>query len=71
MPVSFDGKLVVAISSRALFDLREPPIFTEQGVDAYHRYQVEHEDEILAPGPAFVLVKKLLRLNRRTSSMSR
>jgi len=33
-------------------------------VDAYHRYQVEHEDEILAPGPAFALVKKLLRLNR-------
>jgi len=59
------GKLVVAISSRALFDLGESHrIYTEAGVDAYHRYQVEHEDEILAPGPAFVLVKKLLRLNR-------
>ena len=59
------GKLVVAISSRALFDLTESHrIYTEAGVDAYHRYQVEHEDEILAPGPAFVLVKKLLRLNR-------
>ncbi len=59
------GKLVVAISSRALFDLTESHrIYTEDGVDAYHRYQVEHEDEILAPGPAFVLVKKLLRLNR-------
>src|SRR5215467_766410 len=59
------GKLVVAISSRALFDLSESHrIYTEAGVDAYHRYQVEHEDEILAAGPAFVLVKKLLRLNR-------
>ena len=59
------GKLVVAISSRALFDLTESHrIYTEAGVDVYHRYQVEHEDEILAPGPAFVLVKKLLRLNR-------
>jgi 5'-nucleotidase len=59
------GKLVVAISSRALFDLSESHrIYTEAGVDAYHRYQVEHEDEILAPGSAFVLVKKLLRLNR-------
>jgi 5'-nucleotidase len=59
------GKLVVAISSRALFDLSESHrIYTEAGVDAYHRYQVEHEDETLAPGPAFVLVKKLLRLNR-------
>src|SRR3989441_1493661 len=58
-------KLVVAISSRALFDLSESHlIFTEQGVDAYQRYQIEHEDELLAPGPAFTLVKKLLRLNR-------
>src|SRR6202795_863426 len=58
-------KLVVAISSRALFDLTESHrIFVEQGVDAYQRYQIEHEDEFLAPGPAFALVKKLLRLNR-------
>ena len=57
-------KLVVAISSRALFDLSESHrIFTEQGVEAYQRYQIEHEDELLAPGPAFTLVKKLLRLN--------
>jgi 5'-nucleotidase len=39
-------------------------VYTEAGVDAYHRYQVEHEEETLAPGPAFVLVNKLLRLNR-------
>jgi 5'-nucleotidase len=57
--------LVVAISSRALFDLTDSHrIFVEQGVDAYQRYQIEHEDEILAPGPAFTLAKKLLRLNR-------
>src|SRR6478672_2202136 len=62
---TLDGKLVVAISSRALFDLTESHrIYTAEGVDAYHRYQVLHEDEMLAPGPAFVLVKKLLRLNR-------
>src|SRR5262245_56642519 len=59
------GKLVVAISSRALFDLAESHrIYTEKGVDAYQRYQVEHEKELLAPGPAFPLVNKLLRLNR-------
>ena len=59
------GKLVVAISSRALFDLTESHrIYTVDGVEAYHRYQLEHENEILAAGPAFVLVKKLLRLNR-------
>ena len=59
------GKLVVAISSRALFDLSESHrIYTVEGVDAYHRYQVLHEDEILEPGPAFVLARKLLQLNR-------
>jgi 5'-nucleotidase len=62
---SLADKLVVAISSRALFDLAESHrIYTDAGVEAYHRYQIEHEDELLAPGPAFVLVKKLLRLNR-------
>jgi 5'-nucleotidase len=58
-------KLVVAISSRALFDLTDSHrIFVDQGVDAYQRYQIQHEDEILAPGPAYALAKKLLRLNR-------
>ena len=58
-------KLVVAISSRALFDLTDSHrVYTDAGVDAYHRYQIEHEEEMLAPGPAFALVKKLLRLNR-------
>ena len=62
---TLEGKLVVAISSRALFDLAESHrVYTEQGVDSYHQYQIEHEDEILAPGPAFALVTKLLRLNR-------
>jgi 5'-nucleotidase len=64
MPPTLEGKLVVAISSRALFDLTAShKVYTEQGVEAYHRYQLEHEDELLAPGPAFVLVRKLLRLN--------
>jgi len=62
---TLSDKLVVAISSRALFDLSESHrIFVEQGVDAYQRYQIEHEDEILAHGPAFGLAKKLLHLNR-------
>src|SRR2546426_7446518 len=64
MPASFDGKLVVAISSRALFDLEESNrVFEEQGVNASYRYQLEHENEVLAPGIAFALVRKLLRLN--------
>ncbi|MGH8698534.1 MAG: 5'-nucleotidase, partial [Burkholderiales bacterium] len=64
MPVTFDGKLVVAISSRALFDLEESNrVFEQLGVEAYYEYQLGHEDEVLAPGVAFELVKKLLALN--------
>lgn len=59
-------KLVVAVSSRALFDLDEShAIFENEGVDAYCRHQVEHEDVPLHPGVAFSLVKKLLVLNER------
>jgi 5'-nucleotidase len=57
-------KLVIAISSRALFDLSEShAIFQNQGLGAYARYQIEHEEEVLEPGEAFPLVEKLLRIN--------
>jgi len=59
-------RLVVAISSRALFDLGSSHrVFETQGVEAYCRYQIEHEEEILEPGVAFPMVKKLLTLNER------
>jgi 5'-nucleotidase len=58
-------KLIVAISSRALFDLSEShSIFTEQGIEAYCKYQIEKEEVPLKPGVAFPLVKKLLALNK-------
>jgi len=57
-------KLVVAISSRALFDLGEShAIFEQQGLATYADYQVARENEFLQPGVAFPLVKKLLALN--------
>lgn len=60
------NKLVVAISSRALFDLDEShAVFENDGVEAYCRYQVEREELPLDPGVAFSLVKKLLALNER------
>lgn len=56
--------LVVAISSRALFDLDESHrIYEEQGTEAYCKYQIENEDVPLEPGGAFNLVRKLLALN--------
>lgn len=62
-------KLVIAISSSALFDLSESDrVFREQGVDAYSHYQVEHESSVLNPGEAFPLVKKLLAVNSLTNN---
>jgi 5'-nucleotidase len=57
-------KLVVAISSRALFNLDDShEIYQKQGIEAYRQYQIDREDEVLEPGDAFSLVKKLLNLN--------
>ncbi len=56
--------LVVAISSRALFDLRQShEVFEHEGLESYARYQLAREDEVLAPGVAFPLARKLLSLN--------
>lgn len=58
-------KLVVAVSSRALFDLDEShAIFENQGKEAFCRYQIQHENEILQPGFGFSLVKKFLDINK-------
>jgi 5'-nucleotidase len=63
--MSAGGKpLIVAISSRALFDLDEShAVFETQGLEAYAEYQIKRENEILQPGEAFQLVRKLLALN--------
>ena len=60
MAMNLDNKLVVGISSRALFDLEyENQIYEKEGLQAYLDYQIAHEKEILkyerylhmAPGP--------------------
>ena len=57
-------KLVIAISSRALFDLdEEHEVYESQGLAAYSQYQIDHEDTPLAKGQAFALASKLLALN--------
>jgi len=62
--VNLDNKLVVGISSRALFDLEEENrIFEEQGLQAYLDYQITHEKDILRPGTAFPLIRALHKLN--------
>lgn len=64
MPPDPSPTLVVAVSSRALFDLEEEnALFEQSGTLAYEAHQVGHEHEALNPGPGFPLVRALLRLN--------
>lgn len=64
MAVSLDDKLVVAISSRALFNLEEENRIFESGDDAgYMKLQLERLDVPARPGIAYSLVRKLLRFN--------
>lgn len=64
MAYQLDKKMVIGVSSRALFDLTiENEIFEKQGLEAYCSYQVAHEQEVLKPGPGFRLIQSLLRLN--------
>lgn len=66
MPETLEDKLVVGISSRALFDLAEAnAVFEQQGLSAYREFQRRHEHDLLEPGTAFPLVKGLLGVNRR------
>lgn len=63
-------KMVIGVSSRALFDLTtENGIFERNGVEAYCRYQVEHEQDALRPGPGFGLVRSLLELNGKKQEL--
>lgn len=69
MPEPLNRPLVIGISSRALFSLEdENRLFDSEGPDAFSRWQIEHERDLLAPGPGFPLVKALLHLNRLDAS---
>ena len=64
MPATLDGQLVVAISSRALFDFEEENRVFEASDDrAYMQLQLQRLDQPARPGVAFSLVNKLLAFN--------
>jgi len=64
VPYSVEGKLVVAISSRALFDFEEEnAVFERDGEPAYIALQFARLDVPAREGVAFPLVKKLLAFN--------
>ncbi len=61
MPPTLEGKLVVAISSRAFFDFEEENRIFERDDDAsYMALQRERLERPAPPGVAFALVRKLL-----------
>ena len=72
MPENLENKLVIAISSRALFNLDDShEVYEREGLSAYSDYQIAREEEPLDPGEAFPLVHKLLRINEQLGGESR
>ncbi|MES2954870.1 MAG: 5'-nucleotidase [Pseudomonadota bacterium] len=80
MAATLDGQLVVAISSRALFDFEEenrvfedgmvqPPVPGAKKDAAYMQLQLDRLDVPAKPGVAFSLVKKLLAFNDAPDSL--
>lgn len=64
MPANLEDKLVVALSSRALFDFEEENAVFEPGDPrAYQQLQLERLERPAAPGVAFSLARKLLAFN--------
>ena len=64
MTPSLEDKLVVAISSRALFDFEEENRVFEAGdADGYMKLQLQRLDAPARPGIAFSLIRKLLAFN--------
>jgi 5'-nucleotidase len=72
MAYKLNDKLVVAVSSRALFDLEEEnKVFEEKGLDAYYKYQLENESKPLKKGTGFRLIDNLLKINKLFDSDKR
>lgn len=66
MAYDLNDKLVIAISSRALFSLEEEnSIFDKEGLEAYYDYQLSRLDDPLSKGSAFRFVQNLLAINKK------
>lgn len=65
MAYDLTQKLVIAISSRALFDLEEEnALFDKEGLESYYKYQIEHLNDPLQRGSGFRFVQNLLAINK-------
>jgi 5'-nucleotidase len=64
--IDLSKRLVIGISSRALFDLEDANrVYDEKGKKAYVKYQLRNQEKVLASGTAFRLVQAILELNKR------
>lgn len=72
MPYDLSNYLVIGVSSRALFDLSfENEIYENEGLEAYCRYQLDHENDVLKPGAGFSLIEAMLGINQIESDVRR
>lgn len=66
MPYPIEKKLVVGVSTNALFNLQKAEkIFKEHGIEAYKEHQRKYEKTTLKPGPAFPFIRRFLEINKK------
>ncbi|WP_444933050.1 5'-nucleotidase [Microbulbifer sp. JTAC008] len=66
MPYPIESKLVIAVSSSALFDLSESnAVFENQGPKAYKEFQEANLNNVLKKGVAFPFIRRFLQVNQR------
>jgi len=65
MPYPIERKLVVGVSSNALFNLElEDKIFLEEGVEKYRKFQIDNMKKPLEGGIALPFIKRFLHINK-------
>lgn len=65
MPFPIENKLVITVTSSALFDMTESnEVFETQGVEAYRKYQKDNLNNTLEKGVAFPFISRFLSLNK-------
>ncbi|MCC5453145.1 5'-nucleotidase [Rheinheimera sp. UJ51] len=66
MPYPIEDKLVIAVSSSALFDLSESnDVFEKSGPLEYKKFQELNLDKVLEKGVAFPFIKRFLQINHQ------
>lgn len=71
MPFEIEKKLVVAVSSSAVFDMTKADgVFRSQGESAYRTYQKERLDQPFEKGVAYPFIRRLLKLNQAYPELS-